>query len=36
MDARLRFDRCHEPNNLKLAEELLDLDSVATIEPHST
>jgi hypothetical protein len=36
MDARLRFDRCHEPHNLKLAEELLDLESVATIEPHST
>ncbi len=31
MDARLRFERCHEPHMLKLAEELLDLDSVATL-----
>ena len=36
MDAQLRFERCHEPHMLKLAEELLDLESVATIEPHST
>jgi hypothetical protein len=31
MDARLRFERCTEPEMLKRAEELLDLDSVATI-----
>ena len=27
---KLRFERCHEPRMLKLASELLDLDSVAT------
>lgn len=31
MDAKLRFDRCTEPGMIKLAEELLDIDSVATI-----
>jgi hypothetical protein len=31
MDARLRFERCSEPHMLKLAEELLDLDTVATL-----
>ncbi len=28
---KLRFERCHEPHLLKLAGELLDLDSVATL-----
>jgi hypothetical protein len=31
MDAKLRFERCTEPRMLKLAEQLLDIDSVATI-----
>ena len=31
MDAKLRFERCMEPDMLKLAEKLLDIDSVATI-----
>jgi hypothetical protein len=31
MDARLRFERCTEPEMLERAEELLDLESVATI-----
>ena len=31
MDAKLRFERCTEPRMLKLAEELLDIDSVATM-----
>lgn len=35
MDAKLRFERCTEPRMLKMAEQLLDLDSVATIaEPR--
>ena len=34
---KLRFERCDEPHMLKLASELLDLDSVATIgTPHSS
>ena len=31
MEARLRFERCTEPRMIKLAEELLDINSVATI-----
>ena len=31
MDARLRFERCTEPQMLKRAEELLDLETVATL-----
>ena len=31
MDAKLRFERCTEPQMLKMAEQLLDIDSVATI-----
>jgi hypothetical protein len=31
MDVKLRFERCNEPQMLHLAEELLDLNSVATI-----
>ena len=31
MDAKLRFERCTEPNMLTMAEQLLDIDSVATI-----
>lgn len=31
MDAKLRFERCTEPRMLKLAEQLLDVESVATI-----
>ena len=31
MDAKLRFERCLEPKKIKLAEELLDINSVATI-----
>jgi hypothetical protein len=35
MDTKLRFERRHEPHMLKLAEELLELDKVATIaSPH--
>ena len=35
MDAKLRFERCTEPHMLKLAEKLLDIESVATIAaPH--
>jgi len=33
IDAKLRFERCTEPHMLKLAEELLDLGSVATLTP---
>jgi hypothetical protein len=37
MDAQLRFERCLEPRMIKLAEALLDINSVATINvPHST
>jgi hypothetical protein len=37
MDAKLRFERCMEPRMVKLAEELLDINSVATISlPQST
>lgn len=31
MDAKLRFERCTEPEMIKMAERLLDIDSVATI-----
>jgi hypothetical protein len=31
MDAKLRFERCTEPRMIKLAEQLLDINSVATI-----
>jgi hypothetical protein len=31
MDAKLRFERCTEPHMIKLAEDLLDINSVATI-----
>lgn len=31
MNAKLRFERCREPAMLRLAEELLDLDIVATM-----
>jgi hypothetical protein len=31
MEAKLRFERCIEPEMLDLAEKLLDIDSVATI-----
>jgi hypothetical protein len=35
MDTKLRFERRQEPHMLKLAEELLDLEKVATIaSPH--
>lgn len=35
MSAKLRFERCSEPHLLKLADELLDLDTVATMTtPH--
>jgi hypothetical protein len=37
MDAKLRFERCMEPRKIKLAEELLDINSVATVPlPKST
>ena len=37
MDTKLRFERRDEPHMLKLAEELLDLESVATIAtPHDS
>jgi hypothetical protein len=31
MDAKLRFERCTEPSMIKLAEKLLDINSVATV-----
>jgi hypothetical protein len=31
MNAKLRFERCTEPQKIKLAERLLDIESVATI-----
>ena len=31
MDAKLRFERCMEPRKIKLAEKLLDINSVATV-----
>ncbi len=31
MDAKLRFERCMESHKIKLAEDLLDINSVATI-----
>ena len=34
MDAKLRFERCTEPGMIKLAEGLLDVDSVATMPRH--
>jgi hypothetical protein len=37
MDAKLRFERCLEPRMIKLAEALLDINSVATVRvPPST
>jgi hypothetical protein len=33
MDAKLRFERREEPHMIKLAERLLDIDSVATLAP---
>jgi hypothetical protein len=33
MDARLRFERREEPHMIKLAQKLLDLESVATVAP---
>lgn len=36
MDAKLRFERCSEPHMIKLAEELLDIDAVATIAPPTS
>jgi hypothetical protein len=37
MDTKLRFERRDEPHMLRLAEELLDLESVATIAtPHDS
>jgi len=37
MDAKLRFERCMEPRKIKLAEDLLDINSVATVPvPKST
>ena len=37
MDAKLRFERCLEPRMVKLAEKLLDINSVATVPvPQST
>jgi hypothetical protein len=35
MEAKLRFERCIEPRMIKLAEDLLDINSVATIPPVS-
>jgi hypothetical protein len=34
MDAKLRFERCTEPQMLQMAERLLDIDSVATMPRH--
>jgi hypothetical protein len=34
MDAKLRFERCTEPQKIQLAERLLDIESVATIPVH--
>src|SRR4029079_5781190 len=31
MEAKLRFERCVEPRMVKLAEKLLDINSVATV-----
>jgi hypothetical protein len=36
MSVRLRFERCNEPEMLDLAEQLLDLDSVATLTTPAT
>src|SRR4029079_7854768 len=33
MNARLRIERCMEPRMIKLAAELLDINSVGTITP---
>lgn len=35
MDAKLQFERCTEPRMLQEAARLLDIDSVATLPPHS-
>ncbi|MFO0792146.1 MAG: hypothetical protein U0805_22035 [Pirellulales bacterium] len=36
MAAKLRFERCTEPEMLEKAERLLDLDSVATVPQHAS
>jgi hypothetical protein len=36
MNAKLRFDRCTEPEMIKMATDLLNIDKVATIAPHRT
>ena len=37
MNAKLRFERCTDPSMLKMAEELLELDIVATLAtPHQS
>jgi hypothetical protein len=36
METKLRFERCHEPLMLKLAADLLDLESVATLPTSAT
>lgn len=36
MEAKLRFERCTEPAELKKAAELLDIDSVATVPLHAS
>jgi hypothetical protein len=37
MNAQLRFERCLEPRMIKLAETLLDINSVATVSlPQSS
>lgn len=36
MEAKLRFERCTEPQDLKTAAELLDIDSVATVPQQTT
>ena len=36
MEAKLRFERCMEPRMVKLAEKLLDINSVATIPVEQT
>jgi hypothetical protein len=36
MEAKLRFERCTEPRMIKMAEKLLDINSVATIPMPKT
>ena len=36
MSAKLRFERCTEQPMLELADELLDLETVATLAPPQT